>query len=256
MRGHIDNTVMDVVHKAITGPKFNCRTLQKQLDWNDWLAAESIQLDNYDKKAMFGDPCTAPVDASVFYWILLYSIKPHDNNSKKVRGVCDGSTCGGKTMIHGATYAHTPQQIAFCLYIALAATLGMYLLHADVTNAFAEAECPEQMYYMQCDRVFRDWWAERNPTIPLPPYAVVPVLKNLQGHHGGPRLWSVRSHGVIIALEFKNTTHAPCLYYGTFNAEFVIFLQMVDDFSIACKLEETYTKLYELLDLNWQVPMS
>jgi hypothetical protein len=31
---------------------------------------------------------------------------------------------------------------------------------------------------------------------------------------------------------------------------------MVDDVSIACKLEETYTKLCDLLDLNWQVPMS
>jgi hypothetical protein len=109
MRGHINNTVLAVVHKAITGPKFNHRTLHKQLDWNDWLAAEWIQLDNYDKHEMFGAPCTAPVDASVFYGVWLYSIKPHENNPKKVRGVCDGSTCGGKTMIHGATYAPTPQ---------------------------------------------------------------------------------------------------------------------------------------------------
>jgi hypothetical protein len=124
---HIDNTVLDVVHKAITGPKFNRRTLQKQLDWNDWLAAEWIQLDNYDNQAMFGAPCTAPINASVFYWVWLYSIKPHENNHKKVRGVCDGSTRGGKTMIHGATYAPTPQQIDFRLQLALAATLGMYL---------------------------------------------------------------------------------------------------------------------------------
>jgi hypothetical protein len=186
----------------------------------------------------------------------LYSIKTHENNRKKVRGVCEGSTRGGKTMIHGATYAPTPQQIDFRLQIALDVTLGMYLWHADVTNAFAEAERPEQMYYMHCDRVFRDWWAERNPTTPLPPGAVVHVLKNLQGRPEGPRLWSVRSHGVLIALEFKNTTHAHCLYYGTFNTEFAIFLRMVDDFSIACKLEETYTKLCDLLDLNWQVPMS
>jgi hypothetical protein len=34
MRGYIDYTVLDVVHKSITGPKFNNRTLQKQLDWN------------------------------------------------------------------------------------------------------------------------------------------------------------------------------------------------------------------------------
>jgi hypothetical protein len=256
MRGHSDNTVLAVVHKAITGPMFNRRTFQKQLDRNDWLAAEWIQLDNYDKQEIFGAHCTAPVNASVFYWVWLYSIKPHENNRKKVRGTCDGSTRGGKTMIHGATYAPTPQQIDFSLQIALAATLGMYLWHADVTNAFTEADRPEKMYYMHCDRVFRDWWAERNPTTPLHPDAVAPVLKNLQGHPEGPRLWSVRSHGVLIALEFKNTTHAPCLYYGTFNAEFVIFLRMVDGFSIACNLDETYTKLCDLLDLNWQVPMS
>jgi hypothetical protein len=56
MKRHIDNTVLAVVHKAITGPKFNRRTLQKKLDWNDWLAAEWIKLDNYDKQAMFGAP--------------------------------------------------------------------------------------------------------------------------------------------------------------------------------------------------------
>jgi hypothetical protein len=39
MRRHIDNAVLIVVHKETTGPKFNRRTLQKQLDWNDWLAA-------------------------------------------------------------------------------------------------------------------------------------------------------------------------------------------------------------------------
>jgi hypothetical protein len=31
---------------------------------------------------------------------------------------------------------------------------------------------------------------------------------------------------------------------------------MVGDFSISCQLEETYTKLCDLLDKNWQVPMS
>jgi hypothetical protein len=109
---------------------------------------------------MFGASCTAPVDALVFYWVWFYSIKPHQNNRKKVRGVCDGSTHGGKTMIHGATYAPMPQKIYFRLQISLAATLGMYLWHADVTNAFAEAERPKQMYYIHCDRVLRDWWAE------------------------------------------------------------------------------------------------
>jgi hypothetical protein len=40
MRGHINNTILVVVHKASTVPKFNHRTLQKQFDWNYWLAVE------------------------------------------------------------------------------------------------------------------------------------------------------------------------------------------------------------------------
>jgi hypothetical protein len=80
--------------------------------------------------------------------------------------------------------------------------------------------------------VFSEIGGQKGTIIPTSHDAVVPVLKNLQGHPEGPNLWSVRSHGVLLALNFKNTTHAPCLYYGTFNAEFIIFLLMVDDFSI------------------------
>jgi hypothetical protein len=48
-------------------------------------------------------------------------------------------------MIHGATYAPTPQQIDFRIQIALSTTLGMFLFNADVSNAFAEADRPKQM---------------------------------------------------------------------------------------------------------------
>jgi hypothetical protein len=93
--------------------------LNKQLYCKDWLTAEWIQLDNYAKQDMFGTPCTAPIDASILFWVLLYSIKPHKKIRKKVRGACDGSIRGGNTMIHGATYAPTPQQIDFRLQIVL-----------------------------------------------------------------------------------------------------------------------------------------
>jgi hypothetical protein len=150
--------VLAVVHKAITGPIFNRRTLQKQLDSKEWLAAEWIQLEKYANQNMFCDPCTAPIDASIFFWVWLYLIKPHENDHEKVRGVCDGSTRGGKPMVHGATYAPTPRHIDFRLQIALSTLLGMYLWHADVTIAFAEADHPQQIYYMRCDQVFKDWW--------------------------------------------------------------------------------------------------
>jgi hypothetical protein len=70
----------------------------------------------------------------------MYSVKPHENYSKKVSGVYDVSTRGGKTMVHGGNYAQTLQHIDLRLYIMLSALLGVYFWHADVANAFAEAE--------------------------------------------------------------------------------------------------------------------
>jgi hypothetical protein len=186
MKAHIVHTVQAVVHKAIAGPKFNRHSLQKQSDWPEWRDSKWVQLENYDKQGMFGTPCTAPINASIFFWVWLYSIKPHENNRKKVRGVCDGSTRGGKTMIHGATYAPTPQHIYFRIRISITTTLGLFLWHADVLNAFAEANRQKQMYYMRCDSVLREWWTARHTDTLLPPHEVNPVKKNLQGHPEGP----------------------------------------------------------------------
>jgi hypothetical protein len=112
------------------------------------------------------------------------------------------------------------------------------------------------MYYMRCDSVFREWWKNRHPDTPLPLDAVTPVLKNLQGHPEGPRLWGINCHSVLIALDFTPTTHAPCLYQGTFNNEYVLFLRQVDDFDVGCRSESTYIKLCDALDKHWQVPMT
>jgi hypothetical protein len=213
--------VLAVVHKAIMNPKFNCRTLQKQLDWKI-----GSQQKGPNWKTMQNRTCLAPLAVYVFFWVRLYCIKPHENDHTKVRGVCDGSTHCDNTMVHGATYAPTPHQIDVRLQIALSELLGMYLCHADVTNAFTEADHPEQIYYMRCDRVFQDWWAKQHPDISLPPNADVSVLKNLQGHPEVPLLWAVRCHSVIIMIKFKNTTHALCLYYDNFNDEFVLFLRI------------------------------
>jgi hypothetical protein len=116
---------------------------------------------------MFGTPCTAPIDASIFFLVWLYSIKPHENNRTKVRGVFDGSTHGGQTMIHGDTYAPTPQQIDFLIHISIATTIGMFLWHVDISNPFAEADRPKQMYYMRCDSVFWEWWTDIHHDTPL-----------------------------------------------------------------------------------------
>jgi hypothetical protein len=204
---------------------------------------------------MFGSPITAPHDAAIFHWIWVYSIKKHEDNRKKIRGVCDGSTSGGHVVVTGNTYAPTPQKIDFRLQIALTAISGLWLWHADVSNAFAEADRPEQQYIMRVDAVFREWWNDRHLDQPLPLNAVIPAKKN-QGHPEGPRLWAVEAIAVLKSLDFKSTTHTPCLSYGYVNEELVIFLRMVDDFSIACKQRRTYEILCDKLDAHWCLPMT
>jgi hypothetical protein len=70
---------------------------------------------------------------------------------------------------------------------------------------------------------------------PIPLNAVILANKNIQGHPEGSRLWAVKAISVLKSLDFKSTTHAPCLSYGCVNEELIIFLRMVDDFSIAYK---------------------
>jgi hypothetical protein len=84
MKRHISHAALAVIHKAVTGPKFNRRHLQQQLNWNEWKNAEWIQLEKYRKQNMFGPPCTAPIDASIFFWVWRYSIKPYEKNRKMV----------------------------------------------------------------------------------------------------------------------------------------------------------------------------
>jgi len=252
---HIRNACA-AVRKVATETKLHRRHLKKGPDWPEWQAAEWKQLDNYHKQGMFGIPTSAPALAAIFFWVWIYTIKIHEDNRKKVRGVCDGSTRGGQAQVTGNTYAPTPQQVDFRLQCALATTWGLFMFHADVANAFAEADGTDQVYYMRVDDVFRDWWNNRFPDMPLPPNAVVPVKKNLQGHPEAPKQWSKKIDKLLKQLGFKATTHAPCLYIGTFDGQLVLFLRQVDDFSIACASETTYEALCAKLDTFFQVPMT
>ena len=90
---------------------------------------------------------------------------------------------------------------------------------------------------MQADKQFREWWTQclRNP--PIPEGYVIPILKNLQGHPEGPRLWDNHIRGIMCKnLGFKTTTHEQCFYYKrTITDGLILILRQVDDFIIAAK---------------------
>jgi hypothetical protein len=83
-----------------SGDVLNCMTkamrltrgrLLKQSDWNEWQDSEFLQLDQYNKQQMFGNPVAVEEDDAVFHLVWTYGIKTPDGR-KKAHCVCDGST--------------------------------------------------------------------------------------------------------------------------------------------------------------------
>jgi hypothetical protein len=211
MQGHIDQAKRAAVnHININAPCLRRNDLlSSPSTWPVWQDAEFLQLDNYHAQGMFGDPILPPSASAIFHWIWIYSIKTQENNRKKDRAVCDGSTRGGAAHVTGHTYAATPAMIDFRLQLAISALRGYTVYHSDVSNAFAEAGHPEQ-HFMQVDAAFRNWWNSRFPASPLMPGQAIPILRNLQGHPEAPPQWSIHIDGILCEdLQFTPPTHAP-----------------------------------------------
>jgi hypothetical protein len=237
--------------------KLTRRKLLQQTDWPEWEQAEFKQLDAYYAQGMFGAPVSPDSDFAIFHWVWVYNVKPHENNRKKARAVCDGSTRGGSSVVHGHTFAPTPDMVDFRLMVALAALNGLKIYCADVSNAFAEAPRPEQQYYMHVDAVFRNWWQQRFTDKPLNPRHVIPVCRNLQGHPEAPRQWSLHIDAILRQhLGFLPSTHAPCLYHGQCCGEVVYFLRQVDDFGFSCTDDVVYNTFCNSIDKYLSIPIT
>ena len=239
---------------AAVSQRLTRRGLQSQPGWVDWLRSEAEQLDNYLNQGMFGEPCLPPSNAAIFHWVWIYKIKQEENNRKKARAVCDGSTRGGQARVAGHTFAPTPDMTDLRLFFALAALENKLVFGADVSNAFAEADAPAQEYFMRVDAQFREWWISKGNR-DIPPGFVIPILKNLQGHPEAPRQWSRHIDAILKQHGFTPTVHAPCLYRAVYRDENVLFLRQVDDFAIATNQEALYTSICNALDSHLLVPM-
>ena len=62
--------------------QFTRGRLLKQVDWMDWQDLEYLQLDQYDKQTMFGDPVAMEKDDAVFHLVWTYNIKALDGRKK------------------------------------------------------------------------------------------------------------------------------------------------------------------------------
>jgi hypothetical protein len=68
----IDGNVWNVVTKVM---KLTWGKLMKQDNWTYWNKSEHLQLDQYDKQFMFGDPVAAEDESAIFHLVWMYVVK-------------------------------------------------------------------------------------------------------------------------------------------------------------------------------------
>ena len=171
--------------KKTMASQFKRKDLQKQDDWDVWNTSEFTQLGNYEVQNTFGPPIPRPPNANILNLLWTYLVKSDD--TKKARCVCNGSPRSKGTVTLGHTFAACLEQPGARVFWASAALLGMIVIGADASNAFAEAPPPKAPLYVVVDEQCREWWRSKGRgDIPLG--HVMKVQCALQGHPESPRL--------------------------------------------------------------------
>jgi hypothetical protein len=186
----------------------------------------------------------------VFSWVWTYNVKTDAAQTKRARGVCDGSTRGGHVRTLDHTYASCVEQTSLRLFFALSALENKRIYGADVSNAFAEAPQPAQVFSVRVDRV-----SQHLKRTAIPYGHVFPVRRALPGHPESPRLWKRHVTAILEDLGFVPTTHEPCIYRGIVDGHSVLFLRQVDDFAMAIDDLAMYEKICDLIDSRLNEPI-
>jgi hypothetical protein len=161
----------------------------------------------------------------------------------------------GMVRVLTETYANCIDQTSAHLFYAIAAAKNLLVFGADVSNAFAEAPPPKQGFFIHPDRAFHKWWVTHKKLPPIPPSHVIPVLSAMQGHPKSPRLWEKHADKILREIGLMPMVHEPCLYSGIINDILVLFMQQVDDFTIAAPDAHTSDILMDLINDGLKIPI-
>ena len=142
-----------VLNMVTVANKLTRRILLQQDDWAEWNESEFVQLDQYAKQHMFGEPCKVTKTSAVFNLIWTYVIKELDGR-KKAQCTCHRSIRGGQVRILDHTFANSIDQNGLRIFYAVAAAENLLVFGADVSNTFGEAPQNKQGFYIRPDTAF------------------------------------------------------------------------------------------------------
>ena len=133
------------------------KKLKKLTTWNEWLAGETKQIDQFMHQGMFGNPVnpmTLPKDAII--------LRPHWNYLVKRSGVrrsrmcCNGSKKAAP-QLHAvaSTWLSCIELFEQSMFLAINADINLPVIGADCIDAYAHADAPSDKY-LTVDEAYSD----------------------------------------------------------------------------------------------------
>ena len=133
------------------------------------------------------------------------------------------------------------------IFSAITALKNYVAIGADAVNAYAQSPPPEEPTYVRVDQQYADWYKARFGIQLDPKIHVLPVKHALQGHPESGALWAKKIETHLVDLDFKSTTHEPCLYRGIFEGHEIFACRQIDDFMFSGEHESVVCRLIDKL---------
>jgi hypothetical protein len=230
-------SVVDAMVAGVTDPEYvpksyaDIANIPDESVRAEWYAAYRKEFDGlFRSKTLECVPY--PEDAKVLNLHTLFDIKR--DGRKKVRGVLGGDRCVAG-VDYERSYSPTIRMSTVRMLCCIAATCGLDLSAADITQAYHYGEVPESQPPAYCrlpDGYRRKGHCARTG--------------NIYGHPASALNWYTTFHLFLIAFGFSRSSADPCLYSLHKDGAVLHLLVYVDDLLIAAtpgsKLKEEFIK--------------
>ena len=217
---------------------FTRKNLMKLPNWEEWRAADDLQLDTHMKAGTIGHPVPRPekqpnMPSQVYrlHWARLVK----SSGVRKSRACLDGSKRAAPWLrMLVQTYSSCVDLACLRAFIAIAVNRGYYICFGDVENAYQQSPPPTIDCFLEVDDTIYDWYLRKYGKKLDKFKDVIPLYRALQGHPEAGVLWERMITDILVnKMGFKNTTHERNLYVGTIDGQEVLVCRQVDDFASA-----------------------
>ena len=239
---------------------FTRRNLMKLPNWDQWQAADDLQLDTHFKAGTIGHPVprplkdpTSPSQVFRLHWARVVK----STGVRKSRACLDGSKRAAPWLrMLVQTYSSCVDLACLRAFIALAVNRGYYISFGDVENAYQQSPPPTIDCFLEIDDTIFDWYLRKFGKKLDKFKDVIPLYRALQGHPEAGVLWERMITDILInKMGFRNTTHEKNLYVGQIDGQEVLVCRQVDDFASAAAdktiSEQFITKLRQHVEAEF-----